>query len=93
VLAAVGPMQFEVVTHRMSREYGVEVATEHLDYSVARRVSHEQATALSGQTGAEVLAYESGELLAIFTDMWRLRRIARERPELGLDPDADVVVI
>nr|CAA9345751.1 MAG: Peptide chain release factor 3 [uncultured Nocardioidaceae bacterium] len=93
VLAAVGPMQFEVVTHRMSREYGVEVATEHLDYSVARRVSREQATALAGQNGAEVLAYESGELLAIFTDLWRLRRIARERPELGLDPDADVVVI
>jgi peptide chain release factor 3 len=93
VLAAVGPMQFEVVTHRLAGEYGVEVVTEHLDYSVARRVGQEQATLLAGQNGTEVLAYESGELLAVFTDMWRLRRIARERPELELDPDAEVVVI
>jgi peptide chain release factor 3 len=93
VLAAVGPMQFEVVTHRMEREYGAEVVTEPLGYSIARRVSPEGAAALGGKTGTEVLTYASGELLAVFSDVWRLRRIAREHPELGLDPERDTPVV
>jgi peptide chain release factor 3 len=92
VLGAVGPMQFEVVVHRMAREYGVEVAVDHLDFSVARRVTPEQAALLAGRSGAEVLRYESGQLLAVFIDVWRLRRIIREVPELGIDPDADTPV-
>jgi peptide chain release factor 3 len=93
VLAAVGPMQFEVVTHRMEREYGAEVVTEPLGYSIARRVGAEGAAALGGISGTEVLTYASGELLAVFSDVWRLRRIAREHPELGLDPERETPVV
>ena len=38
VLAAVGQLQFEVVQHRMSNEYGVETRLEMLPYSTARWV-------------------------------------------------------
>ena len=37
VLAAVGPMQFEVATHRMENEFGAPLLLEHLGYSLARR--------------------------------------------------------
>ncbi len=37
VLAAVGPMQFEVATHRIEHEFGVKVRLDRLDYSLARR--------------------------------------------------------
>ena len=37
VLAAVGPMQFEVVTHRMEGEFSTSVTLERLDYTMARR--------------------------------------------------------
>ena len=37
VLAAVGPMQFEVVSARMQSEFGAAIKLDHLAYSVARR--------------------------------------------------------
>ena len=86
VLAAVGPMQFEVVEHRMSTEFGSAVHLERLDYTLARRTDAESAPVLSRARGAEVLSRSDGELLAVFTDRWRLQTIARENPDAVLEP-------
>ena len=86
VLAAVGPMQFEVVEHRMSSEFGSAVHLERLDYTLARRTTAESAAVLSRARGAEVLSRSDGELLAVFTDRWRLQTIARENPDAVLEP-------
>ena len=40
ILAAVGQLQFEVVQHRMTNEYGVKTELEPLPYSVARYGQH-----------------------------------------------------
>jgi peptide chain release factor 3 len=93
VLGAVGPMQFEVVSHRMEHEYGVQVSTDALPYSVARRVTSQQAATLSGQSGTEVLSYEHGELIAVFADIWRFRWLVRNLPDLGMDPDVEAVAL
>ena len=87
VLAAVGPLQFDVVLHRLEHEFGARADLDHLDYTLARRTDAESARALAGQRGAEVLTRRhDGALLAVFTDKWRLGQIQREHPDLLLEP-------
>ena len=49
VLAAVGPLQFDVVLHRLEHEFGSRAELDHLDYSMARRTDADGARALAGQ--------------------------------------------
>jgi len=86
VLAAVGPMQFEVAAHRMKGEMGAEISLDRLPYSLARRTTKEWAAELDRQSGVEVLARSDGELLALFADAWRLGRTQRDLPDAVLEP-------
>jgi peptide chain release factor 3 len=87
VLAAVGPLQFDVVLHRLEHEFGARAELDHLDYTMARRTDPDGARALAGQRGTEVLARRhDGALLALVTDRWRLGQIQREHPDLVLEP-------
>ena len=86
VLAAVGPMQFEVVEHRMGGEFSSPVRLDRLDYSVARRVQPQDVVALNAERGVEVLTRGDGALLALFTDIWRVRSVERQLPEVVLEP-------
>lgn len=86
VLAAVGPMQFEVAQHRMAGEMGAPVILDHLPYSLARRTSREWVVELDRQSGVEVLERGDGALLALFADQWRLGRTQRDLPDALLEP-------
>jgi len=86
VLAAVGPMQFEVAEARMAGEFNAPVRLERLDYSVARRTRPEDVAELNGLRGVEVLRRSDGELLALFPDKWRAQAVERNQPELMLEP-------
>ncbi|WP_174186776.1 peptide chain release factor 3 [Nocardia barduliensis] len=86
VLAAVGPMQFEVVTARMLTEFNVETTMEHLGYTLARRTDAASAEELGRQRGVEVFTRSDGALLALFSDKWRLQYIEKEHPALTLEP-------
>jgi peptide chain release factor 3 len=86
VLAAVGPMQFEVAAHRMKGEMGAEITLDRLPYSLARRTDRASAVELDRQSGVEVLARSDGELLALFADTWRLGRTQRDLPDAVLEP-------
>ena len=86
VLAAVGPMQFEVVSARMESEYRAPVRLESLDYSIARRVDPEQRDEVAALRGVEVMQRTDGALLALFSDRWRLEAIERMNPHLILEP-------
>ncbi|MDG3012254.1 peptide chain release factor 3 [Rhodococcus sp. D2-41] len=86
VLAAVGPMQFEVVVARMKAEFNVEPRLEPLGYALARRTDAESADELGRQRGVEVFTRSDGVLLALFSDKWRLQYIQKELPELTLEP-------
>ena len=86
VLAAVGPLQFDVVLHRLEHEFGARADLEHLGYTLARRTDTDGAASLAGQRGAEVLTRRlDGALLALFTDKWRLAAIQRDKPGIVLD--------
>ena len=86
VMAAVGPMQFEVMMARMDNEYNVETIAEPVPYSVARRTTPETAAELTKQRGCEVFTRTDGELIALFGDKWRLQFIEKEHPEFVLEP-------
>ncbi|WKD61614.1 Peptide chain release factor 3 [Corynebacterium ciconiae DSM 44920] len=86
VMAAVGPMQFEVMQARMDVEYNVETITEPVPYSVARRTTAATAPELNKQRGVEIFTRTDGELIALFGDKWRLSFIEKEHPEFELFP-------
>jgi peptide chain release factor 3 len=87
VLAAVGPLQFEVVTDRLENEFRSPVNLEPLGYSIARRTDAEGAAALAGQSEVEVLRRRAdGVLLAVFSTKWRLETVRRKLPDVTLDP-------
>ncbi|MDA8371099.1 MAG: peptide chain release factor 3 [Nocardiopsaceae bacterium] len=87
VLAAVGPLQFDVVKHRMEHEFRAPIELAHLDYSLARRTDAASAPAAHALSGAEVLTRRSdGELLVLVHNKWRLRVIERDNPNLVLEP-------
>jgi peptide chain release factor 3 len=86
VLAAVGPLQFDVVLHRLEHEFGAKSELAHLDYEIARLTDETGMETLKGARGAEVLTRRlDGALLALFADKWRLNAIQRDNPSLRLD--------
>ncbi len=87
VLAAVGPMQFEVAEHRMAGEFSAPVRLDRLDYSMARRTDRDWGRVLDRESGVEVLERTSdGALLALFAGNWRLARVQRDHPRAVLEP-------
>ncbi|MDD9207882.1 peptide chain release factor 3 [Georgenia sp. 10Sc9-8] len=86
VLAAVGPMQFEVAQHRMASEFNAPVELEPLGYSLALRTTGQWAERLTAERDVEVLRRESGELLALFPGQWRVRSVQRTHPDVVLEP-------
>jgi peptide chain release factor 3 len=85
VLAAVGPMQFEVAVARMAAEFHAPVRLEPLPYTQARRTDRASAAELAALRGVEVLERSDGTLLAIVADQWRLRAVAKDNPHLTLE--------
>ena len=85
VLAAVGPMQFEVVTARMESEFKAPVRLESLAYTQARRTSAEDVETLGSVRGIEVLMRSDGAHLVLFPDKWRVHTVARDHPDVRLE--------
>lgn len=87
VLAAVGPLQFEVVSARLADEFGAPVKLDRLEYTLARRTDEAGAAGLKGAVGIEVLTRRlDGELLALFPHKWRLQAVAQNNPDMLLAP-------
>lgn len=86
MLAAVGPLQFEVATARLKQEFGVPVVLDSLPYSLARRTEAEHVAVLNAEAGVEVAQRRDGALLALFPDKWRLASVERRHPDVRLEP-------
>jgi peptide chain release factor 3 len=85
VLAAVGPMQFEVFAHRLEHEFGAPVELSPTSYKVARRTDASSAPELRRSTGVDVLARADGTLLALFESPAWLARVEQDKPQLVLE--------
>ena len=66
VLAAVGPMQFDVAKHRLENEFGAPVEFYPTSYRVARLTDAESEPALRGMSGVTVLRRADGARYALF---------------------------
>ncbi|WGP07386.1 peptide chain release factor 3 [Bacillus subtilis] len=86
VLGAVGPMQFEVAEDRMNNEFNAPCTLERLNFSLARRTTPECVPTLARERSVEVLHRSDGELLALFSDRWRLQGVQKNHPDLVLEP-------
>ena len=85
VLAAIGPMQFEVATHRLEREFGAETSLTPSPYNVARVTDEAGERALSAWRHGEVLHRSDGERLAVFSSEFHLERFRGQHPDVMLE--------
>ena len=85
VLAAVGPMQFDVAKHRLENEFGAPVELSPTSYRVARLTDAESEPTLRAMSGVTVLRRADGTRYALFESPYWLDRVEREQPELTLD--------
>ncbi len=85
VLAAVGPMQFEVATWRLENEFGAPVLMEPTAFRVARRTDAASAETLRPMQGVRVLERADGDVLALFESSYWAERLEQDHPELRLD--------
>jgi peptide chain release factor 3 len=85
VLAAVGPMQFEVALHRLENEFGAPTELAPTRYKVARRTDADSAPALRAMSGVDVLERADGSMLALFESKYWVERLEHEQPELCLE--------
>ncbi|WP_156727610.1 peptide chain release factor 3 [Streptomyces apocyni] len=89
VLAAVGPMQFDVVSHRMAGEFSAPVRLEMLPYHLARATDAAGAEGLGRSRiirGEVLTRVRDKELLAVFPDRWQAASFERAFPDARLDP-------
>lgn len=74
LLAAVGPLQFDVVQYRLESEYGAESRLESAPYEVVRwlpaGLTEEALDSLSLPTGARIATDMDGHHVVLFTSSW-----------------------
>ena len=85
ILAAVGPLQFDVAEHRLRHEFGAPVELSPAPWTTARRTDEDSAAALGAVSGVTVAARDGGELLALFESPYWLARLQSDHPELVLE--------
>lgn len=84
LLAAVGPLQFEVVQYRLENEYGAECRFEQLAYTAARWYAAKDGSATAKPTlpTSVTLARDSdGQRVALFQDNWSLGNFIERNPD------------
>lgn len=82
ILAAVGPLQFEVAAFRMEQEFHAPIITDHLEYSVARNASASDVAAINGTLGVEIARRSDGTAVALIRDKWRLKTLMTNHANL-----------
>jgi peptide chain release factor 3 len=89
VLAAVGPMQFDVVKHRMEHEFSSAVRLETMPYHLARATDAAGGLALNRSRlvhGESMTRVKDGAVLALFPSRWHVGSFEREFPDSPLEP-------
>jgi peptide chain release factor 3 len=95
MLAAVGPLQFEVFVHRLVNEYGAEARTEPVPWTMARWCrlrggasgdgsAQELADRLAGAPGLRVAVDDHNRPILLVADAWTLRYISERQPDIEL---------
>ncbi len=88
ILAAVGPLQFEVVQYRLESEYGAESRLEQTEWKLLRwvdpAISKEQLSENILPTGAALVQNSEGQIAILFTGEWGLNYFIEKNPAIKL---------
>jgi peptide chain release factor 3 len=84
LVGAVGPLQFDVLLHRLEHEYGVQARLERLPYVAARWITGPEAEVERVASGYDRVRVEDsrGRPLLLFQSPWSLQR-AEEKERDG----------
>lgn len=84
ILGAVGMLQFDVVTHRLENEYGVEVVFEHCTWATARwlRGKDEDIKALLDKAPANMALDGSGDYVYLAPNRVNLQMAQERHPHV-----------
>ena len=85
MLAAVGPMQFEVAAHRLEHEFGAPAELSPTSWRVARKTDEASTPMLRGLQGVAVYARADGTRYALFESPYWLARVEGDHPDLTLE--------
>jgi peptide chain release factor 3 len=85
MLAAVGPLQFDVLAWRLAHEFGAPIHLESTPFELARRVHPDDTTIITSSRLAELYERSDGTPLALFRNRFQLERLQRDHPEVRLD--------
>jgi peptide chain release factor 3 len=90
LLAAVGPLQFEVIQHRLRNEYGADSRLETAPWTIARWI---RPPAGATEWAPDLLAIEAvmatdgaRRPLVLLANDWAMRSFAHRNPNLELSP-------
>ncbi len=84
LLAAVGPLQFEVVQYRLQAEYGAESRLEAGPWKLMRWVAAGTVEESALPSGAKLASDTAGQLAILFTEEWACNFFLEHHPEVTL---------
>jgi peptide chain release factor 3 len=84
MLAAVGPLQFEVFAYRLANEFGAPIDLSFAPYQAIRLTDDASADRLRAMSGTRVLERSDGRLVVLFENVYRLQRLETDHPEIVL---------
>ena len=93
ILAAVGQLQLEVVTHRLKSEYGVDANLESMPYQLARWVSDGWPAIenLGRVFNCKIVKDCWNRPVILFKNVWNLNQFVEDNNHLNLNKVAPVV--
>ncbi len=86
ILAAIGPLQFEVVQARLESEYGVSTDLEPLPHTMACRVEGEPTSTLRMPLGSLRALDRSGGVVVLFRSPFDLDAFRTRNPDIRFAP-------
>ncbi|HLO39643.1 MAG TPA: peptide chain release factor 3 [Phycisphaerales bacterium] len=89
LLAAVGPLQFEVVQYRLESEYGAESRLEHARWNIVRWYRKEGVAEdwmPEVPMDAALAVDRDDRRVALFADEWGIRNFQQRNPGVELSP-------
>jgi len=87
LLGAVGPLQFEVLQHRLLAEYGADSRLEPMSWKTVRWVARESTAVVADKPlmGGCQLAHDvHGNLVILFAGEWECRYFSERNPDITL---------
>ncbi len=81
ILGSVGPLQFEVASHRMEHEFGAPLSVRPAPWTEVRTVSEEEVAVLAKLRGTQVVRDAGGRAFALFESNYWAREAAKTLEE------------